>query len=279
MSLEMTFDELKGKNLKDQPDQKRNGEKAKGLCCFLSSPWWCPAAVTLGILCLGSLVTIVMLTRQLFQVSDHLKQQQANCTHQENILEGQILAQRQAEDAVQESQRGLQGLIETLTRKLAEKSKEQMELQRQNLDLQEALKKAANFSGPCPQDWLWHEEHCYLFSSDPFNWEKSQGNCLSLDAQMLKINSTDDLEFIRRASAHSNFPFWMGLSLRKPNQLWLWEDGSPLTPHLFKLQGAVSQRYPAGTCAYLQRGVVFAENCILTAFSICQKKANLLRAQ
>lgn len=30
MSLEMTFDELKGKNLKDQPDQKRNGEKAKG---------------------------------------------------------------------------------------------------------------------------------------------------------------------------------------------------------------------------------------------------------
>ncbi|XP_073078652.1 oxidized low-density lipoprotein receptor 1 isoform X2 [Manis javanica] len=282
MSLEMTFDELKGKNLKDQPDQKRNGEKAKGtrgLRCFLSSPWWCPAAVTLGILCLGSLVTIAMLTRQLFQVSDHLKQQQANCTHQENILEGQILAQRQAEEAVQESQRGLQGVIETLTRKLAEKSKEQMELQRQNLDLQEALRKAANFSGPCPQDWLWHEEHCYLFSSGPFNWENSQGNCLSLDAQMLKINSTDDLEFIRRASAHSNFPFWMGLSLRKPNQLWLWEDGSPLTPHLFKLQGAVSQRYPAGTCAYLQRGVVFAENCILTAFSICQKKANLLRAQ
>nr|XP_036856680.1 oxidized low-density lipoprotein receptor 1 isoform X1 [Manis javanica] len=250
-----------------------------GLRCFLSSPWWCPAAVILGILCLGSLVTIAMLTRQLFQVSDHLKQQQANCTHQENILEGQILAQRQAEEAVQESQRGLQGVIETLTRKLAEKSKEQMELQRQNLDLQEALRKAANFSGPCPQDWLWHEEHCYLFSSGPFNWENSQGNCLSLDAQMLKINSTDDLEFIRRASAHSNFPFWMGLSLRKPNQLWLWEDGSPLTPHLFKLQGAVSQRYPAGTCAYLQRGVVFAENCILTAFSICQKKANLLRAQ
>ncbi|KAK2494817.1 hypothetical protein MC885_002334 [Smutsia gigantea] len=244
MSLEMTFDELKGKKLKDQPDQKRNGEKAK-----------------------------------VFQVSDHLKQQQANFTHQENILEGQILAQRQAEEAAEESQRGLQGVIETLTQKLAEKSKEQMELQHQNLNLQEALKKAANFSGPCPQDWLWHEEHCYLFSSGLFDWGKSQENCLSLDAQMLKINSTDDLEFIRRASAHSNFPFWMGLSLRKPNHSWLWEDGSPLTPHLFKLQGAVSQRYPAGTCAYLQRGVVFAENCILTAFSICQKKANLLRAQ
>lgn len=49
------------------------------------------------------------------------------------------------------------------------------------------------FLGPCPQDWLWHEENCYLYSSGPFNWEKSQNYCLSLDAQMLKINNTDDL--------------------------------------------------------------------------------------
>nr|KAF6496806.1 oxidized low density lipoprotein receptor 1 [Rousettus aegyptiacus] len=133
--------------------------------------------------------------------------------------------------------------------------------------------------GPCPQDWLWHEEHCYLFSSNSSNWEKSQKSCLSLDAQMLKINSPDDLEFIKQASAHSSFPFWTGLSLKEPSRSWLWEDGSPLMPHVFRLQGAVSQRYPSGTCAYLQRGAVFADNCILNAFSICQKKATLLRAQ
>uniref|UniRef100_A0A8C4M5Y3 Oxidized low-density lipoprotein receptor 1 n=1 Tax=Equus asinus asinus TaxID=83772 RepID=A0A8C4M5Y3_EQUAS len=133
--------------------------------------------------------------------------------------------------------------------------------------------------GPCPQDWLWHEENCYLFSSGSLNWEKSQENCLSLDGQMLRINSTDDLEFIKQASAHSSSPFWMGLSRRKPSHPWLWEDGSPLKPHLFRLRGAVSQEYPSGTCAYIQGGAVFAENCILTAFSICQKKANLLRAQ
>ncbi|XP_074175623.1 oxidized low-density lipoprotein receptor 1 [Rhinolophus sinicus] len=154
-----------------------------------------------------------------------------------------------------------------------------MELHYQNLHLQEALKKAANFSGPCPQDWLWHEEHCYRFSSSSFNWERSQENCLSLDAQMLKINSTDDLEFIKQASAHSNFPFWTGLSQRKPSYAWLWEDGSPLMSHVFRLQGAVFQKYPSGTCAYIQRGAVFADNCILNAFSICQKKATLLRAQ
>uniref|UniRef100_A0A8D2ALY4 Oxidized low density lipoprotein receptor 1 n=1 Tax=Sciurus vulgaris TaxID=55149 RepID=A0A8D2ALY4_SCIVU len=141
----MTFDDLKMKPRKDQPDQKLNGEKAKGLH-FLSSPWWCPAAITLGILCTGLLVTIIMLGMKLFQVSDLLQQHQANLTHQETILEGQILAQQQAENASQKSQKELKEMIETLAWKLDEKSKKQMELHQQNLNLQEALKKVENFS-------------------------------------------------------------------------------------------------------------------------------------
>uniref|UniRef100_A0A8C0SGG8 Oxidized low density lipoprotein receptor 1 n=2 Tax=Canis lupus familiaris TaxID=9615 RepID=A0A8C0SGG8_CANLF len=141
----MTFDDFKSKTMKDKPDQKPNGKKAKGLH-FLSSRWWCPAAVTLGILCLGLLVTLILLAMQLSQVSNLLKQQQANLTHQEIILEGQILAQQQAEKTSQESERELKKTIETLTQKLDEKSKKQMELHHQNLNLQEALRKAANFS-------------------------------------------------------------------------------------------------------------------------------------
>ncbi|KAM4839138.1 oxidized low-density lipoprotein receptor 1 [Urocitellus parryii] len=277
MNLEMTFDDLKMKPRKDQPDQKLNGERAKGFH-FLTSRWWCPAAVTLGILCTGLLVTVIMLGMQLFQVSDLLKQYQANLTHQEILWEGQILAQQQEKNASQKSQEELKEMIEILALKLDEKSRKQMELHQQNLDLQEALKRVENFSGPCPQDWIWHEESCYLFPSGLFNWEKSQENCLSLGAQLLKINNTDDLNFIQQAISHSSFPFWMGLSLRKPNYTWLWEDGSPLMPHLFRLQGAVSQMYASGTCAYIQRGAVFAENCILVAYSICQKKAVLLKA-
>nr|XP_003410731.1 oxidized low-density lipoprotein receptor 1 [Loxodonta africana] len=277
MNFEMNCEDLKIKTMKGQPDQKLNSGKATGPNC-LSSPWWCPVTMTLGILCLGLLVAIIMQRMQLSQVSDLLKQQQANLTHQENIQEGQVLAQHQAEEASQESQKELQEIINTLIEKLDEKSKKQLELQHQILNLQEALKRAANFSGPCPQDWFWHEENCYLFSSSPYNWEKSQETCLSLDAHLLKINSTDDLEFIQKASAHSNFPFWMGLSFRKPKNSWFWEDGSPWRSHLFRLQGA-SKTYSSGTCAYIQRGIVYAENCILVAFSICQKKANLLTTQ
>ncbi|XP_063449069.1 oxidized low-density lipoprotein receptor 1 isoform X2 [Pan paniscus] len=188
----MTFDDLKIQTVKDQPDEKSNGKKAKGLQ-FLYSPWWCLAAATLGVLCLGLVVTIMVLGMQLSQVSDLLTQEQANLTHQKKKLEGQISARQQAEEASQESQNELKEMIETLARKLNEKSKEQMELHHQNLNLQETLKRVANCSAPCPQDWIWHGENCYLFSSGSFNWEKSQEKCLSLDAKLLKINSTADL--------------------------------------------------------------------------------------
>nr|XP_020024281.1 oxidized low-density lipoprotein receptor 1 [Castor canadensis] len=146
MSLEMTFDDLKMKPMKDQPNHKSYGEKAKGLR-FLSSLWWCPATMTLGIICLGLLVIIIMLGMQLFQVSELLKQCQANLTHQEDILEGQVLAQEQAENTSQQSQRELKEMIKTLAWKLDEKSKKEVELHQLNLDLQEALRRVKNFSG------------------------------------------------------------------------------------------------------------------------------------
>ena len=71
------------------------------------------------------------------------------------------------------------------------------------------------------------------------------------------------LEALRQGGSKSNFSFFFFF----------------LPACRFRIQGAVSHMYPSGTCAYIQRGNVFAENCILTAFSICQKKANLLRAQ
>lgn len=80
-------------------------------------------------------------------MSDLLKQQQANLTLQENVLEGQFLAQKEVEKSSQESQRELKAIIEALSKKLDEESKEKMELHRQNLNLQEALKEAANYSG------------------------------------------------------------------------------------------------------------------------------------
>ncbi|EDK99928.1 oxidized low density lipoprotein (lectin-like) receptor 1 [Mus musculus] len=366
MNLEMTFDD-KMKPANDEPDQKSCGKKPKGLH-LLSSPWWFPAAMTLVILCLVLSVTLIVQWTQLRQVSDLLKQYQANLTQQDRILEGQMLAQQKAENASQESkkelkgkidtltqklnekskeqeellqknqnlqealqraansseesqrelkgkidtitrkldekskeqeellqmiqnlqealqraansseesQRELKGKIDTLTLKLNEKSKEQEELLQKNQNLQEALQRAANFSGPCPQDWLWHKENCYLFHG-PFSWEKNRQTCQSLGGQLLQINGADDLTFILQAISHTTSPFWIGLHRKKPGQPWLWENGTPLNFQFFKTRGVSLQLYSSGNCAYLQDGAVFAENCILIAFSICQKKTNHLQ--
>lgn len=84
------------------------------------------------------------------QVSNLLKQYQANLTHQEHLLEGQILAQQQAANA---SQKKLKEMIDTLTWELKEKSKEQEGLLQQNLDLQQALQRAENFTGTGEGGW------------------------------------------------------------------------------------------------------------------------------
>ncbi|XP_028636880.1 oxidized low-density lipoprotein receptor 1 [Grammomys surdaster] len=206
-----------------------------------------------------------------WKLNEKSKEQEELLQKNQNLQE----ALQRAVNSSEESQRELKGKIDTLTWKLNEKSKEQEELLQKNLNLQEALQRAANSSGPCPQDWLWHKENCYLFHG-PFNWEKSRENCLSLDAQLLQINSADDLTFILQATSHSTSPFWMGLHRKKPNHPWLWENGSPLSFQFFRIRGISLQMQSSGSCAYLQQGSVFAENCILNAFSICQKKANLL---
>lgn len=87
------------------------------------------------------------------QVSDLLKQQQANLTLQENMLEEQLLAQQQREEASQESHKELKNMIGTLAKQLQEKIEAETELNRQYLTLQEALKRMENFSGAESEGW------------------------------------------------------------------------------------------------------------------------------
>ncbi|XP_004626117.2 oxidized low-density lipoprotein receptor 1 [Octodon degus] len=271
----MASDALRTKPLKNQTDQNLTGKKTKGLHC-ISSPCWCPVVIALGIFGLGLLVMVLTLNSQILQISDLLRKQQANFTYKENMLEGQLLACQGAQKEAQNSQRELGEKIDTLCQKLEEEYKEKKVLHQQNLDLQEALARKENYSGPCPQDWIWHGESCYLISFEPSNWESSRKNCSSLGAQLLKINSMNDLVFIKQTTYQSNVAFWMGLSLTKPAYSWIWEDGSPLRPHLFKLQRNYAHMYPSGTCAYIQFGEFFADNCALVVGHVCQKAAYLL---
>lgn len=128
------------------------------------------------------------------QVSDLIKQQQANITHQEDILEGQILAQRRSEKSAQESQKELKEMIETLAHKLDEKSKKLMELHRQNLNLQEVLKEAANYSGMRERGV--QRDNRSLSVNLNLSFEMSQGQYWCIDVCIIFHSSGSTLEVL-----------------------------------------------------------------------------------
>ncbi|XP_038615786.1 oxidized low-density lipoprotein receptor 1 [Tachyglossus aculeatus] len=272
MEDSVQYAELKFKMPEEKPKQKLPEEKAKDSSSL--SPWWFPAAIVLGIFSFGLLGAVAVLGLEINQAHGLMNQQVKNYTH----LEGETAQFTDQKEVAKATPRD-QEHVEDLLGKLENITEERNALLLQNEHLQEALKKVKNYTGPCPQDWLWHTESCYSFPSRSTNWKESQENCASQGAQLLKVDNQDELEFIYQATVHSRNPFWLGLRRSEAISRWLWADGSAPFVGLLQAWRYISHTYPSGTCAYIFQDNIFAENCIITAFSICERKANLLKLQ
>ncbi|XP_065797520.1 C-type lectin domain family 7 member A isoform X2 [Muntiacus reevesi] len=91
------------------------------------------------------------------------------------------------------------------------------------------------FSSSCPPTWITHEDSCYLFSTLLDSWDNSKRRCFQLGSNLLKIDSSKELEFIsRQVSSQPDHSFWIGLSRLRTEEPWLWEDGSTLLSNLTK---------------------------------------------
>uniref|UniRef100_A0A8D2CY98 Killer cell lectin like receptor G2 n=1 Tax=Sciurus vulgaris TaxID=55149 RepID=A0A8D2CY98_SCIVU len=77
---------------------------------------------------------------------------------------------------------------------------------------------------PCPQGWMWSEEHCYYLSSEAQDWEASRAFCLAHHATLPLLSHTQD--FLSRHLV--NRRSWVGA--RRDPQGWHWIDGAPLAP-------------------------------------------------
>ena len=85
------------------------------------------------------------------------------------------------------------------------------------------------FPGPCPSGWKQFEEYCYLTSDYGKNWQKSQEKCSSLDAELVKINSAEENEFVLqlvREKAPKAHTVWIGLFWHIECERWAWSDNS-----------------------------------------------------
>ncbi|XP_045319663.1 C-type lectin domain family 2 member D isoform X2 [Leopardus geoffroyi] len=92
----------------------------------------------------------------------------------------------------------------------------------------------------CPENWIGFQRKCFYFSDDIKNWTFSQRFCVSQGADLVQIETLQELGFLLRYKGASDH--WIGLS-REEGQPWKWINGTEWTS-CFPIRGG-------GECAYL----------------------------
>ncbi|XP_055972007.1 C-type lectin domain family 2 member D11-like isoform X2 [Sorex fumeus] len=75
---------------------------------------------------------------------------------------------------------------------------------------------------PCPPMWIGFGNKCFYFSEDAGNWTFSQTSCNSLEANLVQIDTEDELKFMKRYKGP--YDHWIGLSRESPSHAWEWTN-------------------------------------------------------
>ena len=78
---------------------------------------------------------------------------------------------------------------------------------------------------PCPNGWTRFNNYCYLVSTtSTYSWSQAQAHCRSLSADLVKINSAEENEFVLslvRKLAPSLKQIWIGLKWNTNGFYWI----------------------------------------------------------
>ncbi|XP_002712929.2 C-type lectin domain family 7 member A isoform X1 [Oryctolagus cuniculus] len=208
------------------------------------SPPWRLVAVTLGVLCLVILVVAVVLSALAFQRSNSGSQP----------LKNDNFPSRSRENHNQPTKSSLEENVAPTT----------------------ALKTTGFFSSSCPPNWIMHETSCYLFRTSLDTWNGSKRQCSQLASHLLKIDSSEELEFIEREMSFQPIhSFWIGLSRSQSGSPWLWEDGSTFSSNLFQIRSTATRESSSHNCVWIHMSVVYDQLCNVPSYSICEKQLSL----
>ncbi|KAM4569883.1 C-type lectin domain family 9 member A-like [Odontesthes bonariensis] len=118
-----------------------------------------------------------------------------------------------------------------LSRDLANHTAErnQLLIRNQNLtDERDRLESRLKRTATCPEGWMKFGCSCYLLSSTANIWSTSRGRCSREGADLVIIDSWEEMGFLNKLGANSKF--WIGLSRTSGTDKWMWTDGrSPQT--------------------------------------------------
>ncbi|XP_037693665.1 killer cell lectin-like receptor subfamily G member 2 [Choloepus didactylus] len=117
---------------------------------------------------------------------------------------------------------------------------------------------------PCPQGWMWSEEHCYYFAVDAQTWEASQAFCSAHHATLPLLSHIQDFLSQNQVTKYT----WVGA--RRSPQGWHWIDGAPLPPQLLPEEDKDNSD---PNCGSLEEGKLVALDCTSPRPWLCAKGA------
>ncbi|XP_056434773.1 natural killer cells antigen CD94-like [Gadus chalcogrammus] len=77
----------------------------------------------------------------------------------------------------------------------------------------------------CQSGWDDFGYKCYLLSKVLGSWNKSRKNCVSHGADLVVVDSKEEMDFISRYGGY----FWLGATDEASEGLWRWVDGTVLS--------------------------------------------------
>ncbi|KAF7211373.1 C-type lectin domain family 4 member E [Nothobranchius furzeri] len=139
----------------------------------------------------------------------------------------------------------------------------------------------------CGEGWEIHEGQCYHFNTSSQTWPESRRSCEALGADLVKIDSREEQEFLVGKLVNRTTviwdSFWIGLSYSVVGGSFVWVDNSPLNTSLWAGAQPVNQTngtHPSGSCVMMEKknntedlNWWFDTDCNSVHKSICEKPA------
>ncbi|KAF6118027.1 C-type lectin domain family 12 member B [Phyllostomus discolor] len=239
-----------------------------------SSPTWRWAALSLLTLCLLLLLGLVTLGIMFLQTSNEINSDSEKLSQlQETIHQRQDNLSQQLGNYRNFSME--EEFLKSQISSLLEKQ-EQMAIK---LCQELVIRTSDHKCNPCPKMWQWHRNSCYYFATnEEKTWANSRKHCMDKNSTLVKIDSSEEKDFLKMQPL-PKFPFfWLGLSWDPSGRSWLWEDGSDPSPSLFSTKEYAQINGSKG-CAYFQNGNIYTSRCSAEISWICEKTAALVKIE
>uniref|UniRef100_A0A8C9QE54 C-type lectin domain family 12 member A n=1 Tax=Spermophilus dauricus TaxID=99837 RepID=A0A8C9QE54_SPEDA len=254
MSEEITYANLKfqdSNKTETTQDLQKLGEKAPSV----PSPLWRQSALILTLLCLLLLIGLGALGGVFYKT---LKLEMEKLNKLQNIkeeLQRNVSLQLMDNNRSSENIRNLSITLQIVATKLCR------ELYR---------KEPEHKCKPCPKEWIWYGDSCYIIFNHFETWQNSEIFCSAQNASLLQVRNKKILQSIKFFQLYD---FWLGLS---PGNYHMCLDDIIASSAWFKSNISDLNNK---NCGYIYGLYVYYVSCSSKKQVMCEKMANSVKIE